>query len=484
MLKRRIFLILSLVLMAAGLSAQQSNTLFFMHGIPESNFINPAVQGRCGVFLGLPLVSSVHVHASNSGFTLNQLLKKQTAGGYAVDAQNALSHLGRSNLLTTEFYTTWLALGVQRNDWYFTFTIQEKDNLAASYSRDLVAFGLKGNTQFEGQWINMHGTGVWFNHMREYALGVSKVKSRSLTLGMKAKLLFGKLNLTTGRSQIGLFTAENTFDLMFDMNAGFRSSMPYSLTPQAGSTYRVNNYYDGSVSSYFFNRRNPGLAFDLGFIYRKTERLTLSGSLLDLGAVWYRSNRTDYHVEGQYRYQGPAMDSAISETFFWDVFDALNENLNFTLGRNSYVYLLDPRLYLGATYKINNRVDAHALLYNRLLPRKLQTSATVSLSAKFLKTGLASISWSYMNRSLANVGLGVAAGSQPLQFYLVSDNLLCFFMPMDTKNVNLRFGINLRFGCNNRQSDTFIEDCGCAWYQDADARDRRIENIRKNMKRP
>lgn len=481
---RSLFLITSLILAATGLSAQQSNTLFFMHDIPESNFINPAVQGRCGVFVGLPAVSSLHLHASNSGFTLNQLLNKQEGGGYSVDAEHALSRLGRSNLLTTEFYATWLAIGVQRNDWYFTFTIQEKNNLAAAYSRDLVAFGLKGNTQFEGQWIDMHGTGAYFNHMREFALGVSKVKSRSLTVGLKAKLLFGKLNVTTGRSQIGLFTAENTFDLLFDMDAGFRSSMPYSLVPETGNAYRVDNVYGGTFSSYFFNRRNPGLAVDLGFIYRQSDRLTLSGSLLDVGAVWYRSNRTDYHVEGQYLYQGPAMDSAISETFFWDVFDALNENLDFTLGQNSYVYLLDPRLYLGATYKINDRVEAHALVYNRLLPRKLQTSATVSLSAKFMKTGQASVSWSYMNRSLANVGIGIAAGDQPVQVYLVSDNLLGFFIPMYTKNVNLRFGINLRFGCNNRQSDTFIKDCGCAWYQDAEKRERRIANLRKKTNRP
>ncbi len=481
---RSLFLITSLILAAAGLSAQQSNTLFFMHDIPESNFINPAVQGRCGVFVGLPAVSSLHLHASNSGFTLNQLLNKQEGGGYTVDAENALSRLGRSNLLTTEFYATWLALGVRRNDWYFTFTIQEKDNLAIAFSRDLVAFGLKGNTQFEGEWIDMHGTGAYFNHVREFALGVSKVKSRSLTVGLKAKLLFGKLNLTTGHSRIGLFTAANTFDLLFDMDAGFRSSMPLSLVPETGNSYRVDNVYGGTFSSYFFNRRNPGLAVDLGFIYRQSDRLTLSGSLLDLGAIWYRSNQTDYHVEGQYLYQGPAMDSAISETFFWDVFDALNENLDFTLGQNSYMVVLDPRLYLGATYKINDQVEAHALVYNRLLPRKLQTSATVSLSAKFSKTGQASVSWSYMNRSLANVGIGIAAGDQPVQVYLVSDNLLGFFMPMGTKNVNLRFGINLRFGCNRKQSDTFIEDCGCAWYQDAEARDRRIANLRKNMKRP
>lgn len=474
-MKGRLLLLLWLFTLSAN--AQQSNMLFFMHEIPESNFINPAVQGGCGVFVGLPLISSLHLHASNSGFTLNQLLNKQSNGTYAVDADNVLKHLGPRNLLTTELYTTWLAVGVQRNDYYFTFTIQEKDNVALGYSRDLLAFGLKGNTSFEGDWIDFRGTGGFFNHVREFALGVSKVRSRSLTLGMKAKLLFGKLNLTTGRSRIGLFTANNTFDLLFDVDAGFNSSMPYSLIQESGTRYRVGNLYGGSISSVMFNRQNPGLAFDFGFIYKYDDRITLSGSLLDLGAVYYRSDLTNYTVTEQYLYQGPAMDSAISESFFWDVFDGLNENLNYSLGRDAYVYMLEPRLYLGADYRVNPKVNASVVLYNRLLPNKLQTSVTAMLSTRVGKTTRAAVSLSYMNRSLVNLGVGLSTGDKPLQAYLVSDNLLGLFLPMSTKNVNLRFGLNLRFGC--KQGTDIATDCGCAWYRDAEIRAARMERIKR-----
>jgi hypothetical protein len=477
----RQLLIPFLWLITLSTGAQQSNMLFFMHDLPESNFINPAVQGGCGVFVGLPVISSLHLHASNSGFTLNQLLNKQSNGTYAVDAENVLNRMGPRNLLTTELYTTWLALGVQRNDWYFTFAIQEKDNLALAYPRDLVAFGLKGNTQFEGEWLDLRGTGAYFNHMREFALGVSKVKSRSLTVGMKAKLLFGKLNMTTGRSRIGMFTADNTFDLLFDVDAGFRSSMPYSLIQDSGTRYRIGNLYGGTVSSVLFSRRNPGLAFDFGFIYRYNDRLTLSGSLLDLGGIYYRSDLTNYSITEQYLYQGPAMDSAISESFFWDVFDGLNENLNFTLGHESYLYLLEPRLYLGADIQVNPKVNAQVLLYNRILPNKLQTSVTAMLSAQVGKSTRAAVSLSYMNRSFTNLGVGISTGNKPLQAYLVSDNILGFFIPMDTKTANIRFGLNLRIGC--RQQTDITTDCGCAWYRDAEKREARKENLRRKFGR-
>lgn len=471
--------ILFLVMMFSGLKAQQSNTLFFMHFLPESNFINPAIQNECRLFIGLPVISSLHAHISNSGFTAGQLLQKNSGGGYSIRADNVLSKLGTRNLMTAELYTTILAIGLQRDNYYYTFTIQDKGNLAVVYTKDLVAFALEGNTGFEGQWIDTRGTGIFFSHLREYALGVSKVKNNNLTLGIRAKLLFGKLNLTTGRTDINLFTQENTLDLLFDVNAGFKSSLPYSLGVDFSGTYRFNHRYRATFSDFFFNRRNPGLALDAGFIYKYSSKLTFSGSLLDLGMIYYRSNRTKYNVRGNYLYQGPTADSAISERYLWDVFDALNANLSVDLNYRSYVYLLNPRLYLGATYVLNRNFNANLLLYNRFLPTKIQTAATVSLTSRSLKNMEASVSWSYMNRSFTNLGIGLGYGRSPVQVYLVSDNIFGFIWPMNTKNVNLRFGINLIFGCGEQLD---LSQCGCAWLRDADSRQLRKEELRRGKK--
>ena len=471
------WLILSLVY--TELQAQQSNTLFFMHSLPESNFINPAVQNSCKLFIGLPALSSIHMHASNSGFTANQLLNKEP-GGYALDADEVLTRLAAKNIATTEAHTTILAVGLQKEDYYYTFTIQEKDNLASLYSSDLVAFGLKGNTPFEGQWIDLKGTGVYYNHVREYAIGVSKVKNNALTVGIKAKLLFGKLNVTTGSSDLRMFTRENTLDLAFETDAGFNSSLPYSMAVDNQGVYRFNHAYDGSINSFAFNRKNPGLAFDLGFIYQYSSKLTFSGSLLDLGMIWYRSNLTNYSMKGDYVYTGPGADSMIADRFLWDVFDALNANVQSDLGYHSYVYFLDPRLYLGATYKLSNKFDANLLLYNRFLPVKIQTSVTASLISRPFENMEASLSWSYMNRSISNVGVGIGYGRSPVQVYLVSDNILGFFWPMSAKNVNVRFGVNLHFGCRERFD---INQCGCGWLRDAEKRTERNEKLARRKRK-
>jgi hypothetical protein len=475
----KIISLLILLVSGQSLEAQQSNTLFFMHFLPEANYVNPAVQNECKLFVGLPIISSVHSHASNSGFTAGQLLNKNSNGTYTMDADNVINKLAPRNLFTTEFHTAILAIGYRRDNYYFTFTIMEKDNMASLYTQDLTAFALKGNTQFEGQWINLKGSGILYNHLREYAFGISKVKNDRLTLGARAKLLFGKLNLTTGKTDIRMYTHENTLDLSFDVNGKFNSSLPYSLGVNGQGIYRFDHRYDAGFNTFFFNRKNPGFAMDLGFIYRYSNRMTFSGSLLDLGIIYYRSNLTNYSIRGNYLYQGPTADSILSERYLWDVFDALNANMNVDLKYHPYVYFLDPRLYLGASYRLNDRTKANLLLYNRFFPVKIQTSVTASVTTRPLKNTEASVSWSYMNRSFFNLGIGVGYGRSPLQVYLVSDNILGFILPMNSKNLNLRFGLNLNFGCRDELD---INQCGCAWLRNAESRKVRNEELKRGKK--
>ena len=299
------------------------------------------------------------------------------------------------------------------------------------------------------------------NHYREFAFGIPKY-SPNLTVGAKAKILFGKFNFNTGNSSMDLYVEDGTRDMIFDIDGGFNSSLPVALREEAPGTYRFQEVYDAPLMKHLMNFRNPGLAFDAGFIYRYNDRLVLSGSLLDLGLIYYRSNLCNYHLEGTHAYNGPFGNGSIDGGYLWEVFDELNQNMNEEVTASPYVQFLDPRMYLGAAYKLNNRYDLNFLLYNRLLPGKLQTGATISLLTRADKKLRTSVSWSYMNNSIINLGLGVSYGKRPLQLYLVSDNMLGFVLPFYVKNVNLRAGINLKLSCR----ETFdINQCGCEWIR-------------------
>jgi len=128
---------------------------------------------------------------------------------------------------------------------------------------------------------------------------------------------------------------------------------------------------------------------------------------------------------------------------------------------------------------MNRKTSANFLLYNRFFPVKIQTAATISLTTRHSENLETSVSWSYMNRSLANLGFGLGYGKSPVQLYMVSDNILGFILPMSAKNINLRFGLNLIFGC---REELDIDQCGCAWLRDAEQRRSRNEEFRRGKK--
>jgi hypothetical protein len=456
--------------------AQQNNTLFFMHSIPEANFVNPAVQIECGTFIGLPLISSFHMNIANSGFTAGKFLTLYTDNTISRNFDMETDGMPNRNYFLTEFHAVLLAVGIKRKDYYYTFTVTEKNNAMIMYTPDLAAFSLRGEGEFEGQLLSLKGTNVVFNHLREYAVGISKEYSDAFTFGIKLKLLFGKLNYTTGKSSFGLFVEDGTRDLIFDFDAGYNSSMPWALSPEGPNTYRYQEVYDASFLRLMMNGRNPGLALDVGFIYKYNADWTFSGSLLDLGTIWYRSNLSNYSLEGVYTHTGTFGDGRIDNTQLWPVFDELNANMNESLTADPYFFMLDPRLYLGASYKMNKRYNLNVLLYNRFMPGKIQTGTTLSITTNADKAFRPSVSWSYMNNSPLNLGLGLAYGRKPIQLYFVSDNILGFVLPFATKNVNLRMGLNLRFGCN-QHFDADME--GCSWMQKEAERRQRKDKLRR-----
>jgi hypothetical protein len=470
----RISLFLLLFFFPAVVLPQQNNTLFFMHSVPQANFLNPAVQQDCGLFIGLPFISSIHVNAANSGFTLNQLLEKQPDSSYRIDADFVANKLAPRNFFTTEVHTTLLAIGLRHNAYYFTFSVNEKDNSMILYQRDLASLALNGNTQFEGQKVSMQSTGVFFNHYREYALGISKQIDEAKTFGVKAKLLFGKLNAETRKMNISLFTEENTFDLFFEADTRINASLPYSLSADNSGNYDVVEPYNAPLMDYILNRSNPGFALDFGFIYQYTDELVFSGSLLDVGFIRYASNLTNYSLNGNFQYDGPLNDSIVTEAYFATLFNSLNANMEDNITADPYYHFLTPRVLLGAGLVVSPKITINALWYNQFHQMKYQTGLMISALARPLKNLETSLSWSYMNRSALNLGVGIAYGRSPLQFYLVSDNILAPLFPMSTKNLNLRLGLNILLGCSGRKEK--ISGCGCYWLQEAQEDRIRKEN--------
>lgn len=464
------FLILVVSRTANG---QQNSTLFFMQSTPQANFVNPAVRNECKWMLGLPVISSLHFEYGNPTASIMQVLKKQPDNSYVFDGNEVMSQLGRTNYLNTEFHTNLFFLSLWRKNIFYTFTINEKVDLFLTYPRDLFALGWQGNTQFEGKNADLSRSGLFFNYRREYAFGFAKPISDETILGIRIKLLFGKLNTSMPKSSMNMLTAPNTFDLAFTNNLRMNASLPISIQTNANGNIQ-NVSYNGSISSILLNRSNVGLAFDVGVINYHNDDVTISGSILDLGVIRW-SKGYSLNQNGQYTYHGPIGDTIAGEGYFNNLMRILKNDFGITATPKSYFSFLIPTYYVGGTYNLTEGLNAGALVSGKISRYRVTSGLTLSLNKDFNKKAAVSISWSYLYKSFKNIGAGVKLGKSPLQFYAVTDNVLGLIKPLDTKNINLRFGMQLNFGCSEQKK--YKNTCGCAWLEKAEQRKQRDRKL-------
>ena len=434
-----------LLLTGISLHGQQSNTFYLMHDVPQSNLLNPAVQLACKWYIGLPAIASTYSKYSNTAFTYNDL-----AGGANSNFESLYKQLHKTDLISFEAGANLISLGYRHNSNYFTINIADRMSINNTLPRDLSGLALFGNGQFIGKTADLSGLRVNGLYFREYAFGYSRVLDIFTTLGIRLKLLFGKANVYSENSQIGLTTDENSFDLHLAGNYTISSSLPITINyDSAGNISGVSPEEEIDYRSAMLNRQNEGFAIDFGVIYHYNSKITLSASLLDLGIINWKSDLNTINLQGSFDYTGahPDTDFSSGGAYLTDLRDSLYDAFDVTVSNYPYYSWLPTQLFLGGTYHLKPNIYLGLTNRNVIFRKKIHSSFTLSANADVSNRLLASVSWSYLNNSIKNIGVGLAVHGNGMQFHIVSDNILGYLQPFDTRSVNLRVGFNLMLGC-------------------------------------
>jgi hypothetical protein len=269
------------------------------------------------------------------------------------------------------------------------------------------------------------------------------------------------------------------------------TSLPITINQDADG--RISDIVLNENISYrelLLNRRNPGISVDLGAIYRYDDQLTLSASLLDLGLMRWSTELNQVSASGVFTYDELDTETnAISWDFFNEFMDSVYNSFDVTVSQEPYVSFLPVQLFLGADYQLREKVSVGAVNRNILFRGKLHSSLTLQATSMFSKGFLATLSWSYLNHSLLNLGAGIAYYGKGLQFHLLTDNLLGFFYPFDTRTIHIRMGINLMLGCpRNRLGKLKSESYGpmprggnCSWTERPGKRERKMNRAARKQ---
>jgi hypothetical protein len=467
---KRITALCFFIILSGGgyIIGQHSNILYFMDGVPQSYLVNPANRPRCNIYIGIPAISPFQVFVGSSSFSVNDIMwyeNDSTRFFYnTLESQkDFLNKLGKGNFISTEASTNIFSFGFKSGDLYYTYDLTERVTFRGFYPGDLFKLFLEGNER--GEEFDFSSMGVEAAGFLEFAAGVTHPVNDQLQLGYRGKILLGHANISTRKMNLRLITDifDWTINSRFDANA----TLPSVIIPADS----VGNFeFDSiatqenlSTSDYFkIATGNKGFAVDLGLIYRPIDNLTISASLLDVGFIRWRNYTYNISQDLEYMCEGVELDISRRDSIFEDFLDTLENTfvLNNVNGEDPYTSFLGAKLYVGGKYQIIEEISVGLLSRTEIFKGRIREQLTLSANFYPIKEIAASLSYSIMNRSFNNFGIGLSFKPGPFNIYIISDNIPLTFaveqssdfpIPHKTRALNFRFGFNLVFGCDKQK---------------------------------
>ncbi|NPA36169.1 MAG: hypothetical protein GXO47_04905 [Chlorobi bacterium] len=431
--------------------SQQDNTLFFMHELPQANFVNPAVAATCKLFVGFPALSSVAANYSNTALSLQDALVKKGDSLYW-NPDNVVSNLHGKELITSDVNLTLFTMGLHFKRYYFTFSVNERATVYNMIQSEMIELAWEGNTRFAGDQANVSGTRVNAGNFHEFAFGASTDINDRFRLGVRTKFLFGLGNVYTPKTTGYIFTDENSYALNLLLSSEIRSSLPLDVeVDEDGKVTDVDIRDDASFSNYFMNFHNFGIALDAGFIFKTDDKTTISGSLLDFGGIFWNTELNRFISDGVISYAGTTKDTEFDDPDYFQILvDSLVDIVTPVLDSSGYMGPLVPKVYVGATREISGHLNAGVLVRTEIYRNRLHPSLTLSANTFNYKTLNASISYTIQNGEFTNIGAGIGLKAGPVHFHIISDNIPGFFRLDNTRNLNIRFGLSFVPGCDEK----------------------------------
>lgn len=470
MAKRLIYILFSLFLFV-HVSAQIDNTMYFMDRLPQSTYINPAQTPECKFYMGgvlIPIFGQLPppiTFAVNLPVDYNDVIF-HGSGEYAdslitplhpnASFDDFLDKLRKVNYVTTDLQLSLLNFGFKTGkNSFFTFDMSERMFVDAGLPRSLFEFAAKGNDAV--RMADFTGFGLNAMYYHQLAFGLQHKFSKTLSMGLRAKLLVGVANVRNAETKLVLTTAEKTNYINVEAEYIVNTNIPLDVTlDDEGfvSEMSFNNVFEdkSNIAKYALLTGNYGAALDFGLSKEINSYVTAFFSVEDFGLINWKTNASKFALydEDSMRFEGVKI-SDLRLDGFGDVINPDSIVANFKEIRyeeQSYVTKLPTKLYAGVRYHASKRMSLGALGKIEFLPYKVRPSLMLTANFRPFKFTAVTLSYSCMNGNFNNLGLGFTLHPGITQWYFVSDNILgAALFPANSREVNVRIGCNLMFGC-------------------------------------
>ncbi len=474
---KKLAIILTFII--SGIAAYpQLATSYFMTNLRQSIYTNPARMQDCGFSFSFP---ALNINSSTylSTLNLNNIFSADNSGKFYVDFDKLAANSADFNYLYNTQQFSLFSFGIRFGfPLYIHFDQSLRTSFYMNYPQGLVNFLAQGlspsNPTFSLTDLN-------FSTMAysQTALTVGFKLTKDLTVGATIKKLTGlatiytrninfELSVDTANNLNYPMTISTAYDLFYSGPVYFSYQDSLVLDTTAG-VLAMNGPDIQSIKS-LLAPKNHGWALDLGFVYAPIKYIELSGSIVDLGYIKWKTNAKEIsHRTTSFTFDGVDVINDTNATT--KLLDTLKTLINPTVADNEFSTGLNTRIYLGVALKPVDYLSlGFAYQTVKLQPKNWMSIYHFSAAFNFAYGWSLTGTYSIYPHSYNNFGLGVALKLGFMQLYFLTDNLalpnfgISYFTnrttPPDqnsatlwlkkTQLINFHFGLNFNFGCKDR----------------------------------
>lgn len=408
----------------------------------QNNYQNPALIPRENLFIGLPVLSGVHVHV-NTKTSYNETITNE-GNTTLIDVRGKiLDNLQSQNLFSTHLGVNLFHVGFKtKNKGLVSFSARERLEVDFLYPRQLVDFVWNGNEQFTNRDINVAKIGIKGMHFREFGFGYATPVNEQMNFGFRAKFLVGFADISLPANFSATLRSDGE---AFQVDAEWRN---FALRTSGLDIYGGD---EGNLGSHLLMNSNTGVGLDLGVTYHLSRAYTVTASILDIGFInWKEDIRNESLEETTFNYSGQSLDDlgSVRET----IQDSLIERFNTTTTFDPYRGWLPLKGYASWIYHYSRNTDLYVSTGARLIQRQLKMLYGVGVTQKFGEIFTGNITATKLPQQFVNVGASFAVRGGPVKMYVAADQVINFSVP-DAKAFDFRVGINLALGVKKDGSE-------------------------------
>ena len=477
----KLLVLICAVLLAMSANSQQSSQLGTFNFLPQAVYANPAIKPKGKLNIGIPALSSIYVEHNNNWFKPDEFLVTDGKGTATLAPEKILQNIDKYAFLGQATNIELLHIGLKfgkDSKHYVHFSVAERSQFGLKIPEDvfnLAVYGNAGQHAFKNNTANLSNLSVNGIHYREYALGYNIDLTKKLSVGLRAKYLYGMETIKTRESSLQLHTDPDTYVLQSSGNIRMQTSGIYGLADENRTAVQSN------IGSYLTGLKNTGIGADIGVVYRPIEKLQLEVSANDLGFINWKSDvATLQSGNAEFLYNGVNLTDFIFDTGsefdqslqgeLDSIVDQLENTYDFETTHNSFKTHLQGYLRYAASYELFNINKFKGSAWANFIHGLNQNYfSTFSMGYNQVIGHGFQLGVHYTKRkaSSGSFGAGMVYNAGPVQFYCLADNFRFarltrmsliddqgnrtqIIYPTNPDDIRVNFGINLTFGMKEK----------------------------------